>query len=154
MEPPIVLCICYQMISHIILLTATLNIIISRLCKIILIHEVIASVIRRIDINHLDLAKVVLTQKLQYIKVVTFYVEIFSIVEVHTFLSARTQCLADRSISGNNGLFLPGPGELIALVITFYYVTGEFLSQLIKINSNPGLPPPECVQLYSWEIFV
>lgn len=74
MEPSIVFGICYQMVSNIILLPAILNIVISRLYKIILVHEVIAGVIRRIDINHLDLTKVVLTQKLQNIKVVAFYV--------------------------------------------------------------------------------
>lgn len=42
------------------------------LCKIVIIDEVITRIIGRVYINHLDCAKIVLTENFEHIKIITF----------------------------------------------------------------------------------
>ena len=134
MEAPVAIRIGYQTIPLIILLTAVFYIVICGLCEIILIHEVIPGVIRRIDIDHLHLAKIVLTQKFQDVKVVSLDIKVLSVVKVNTLLAARAQSLIDRSIGSNNCLLLSRPSELVSLLIALYNALRELLPQLVKIN--------------------
>ena len=67
-----------------------------RLSKVVLIDKVIASVVRRVDVNHLHLVEISLLQALQYVEVVALDVEVLRVVEVHALLTAGTQCGIDR----------------------------------------------------------
>lgn len=53
--------------------------ILTRLSEVIVIDEVVTSVIRRVNVDHLDLAEIVLTENLQHVEIVALDVEIFGI---------------------------------------------------------------------------
>ncbi|GFI54973.1 hypothetical protein IMSAG013_00010 [Clostridiales bacterium] len=59
--------------------------------KIILIHKVVAGVVRRIDIDHLHLAVVGGLQKLENFQIVALYVQVLRIVKVYAFVRAGAQ---------------------------------------------------------------
>ena len=61
MKPAIAFCIGNKAVPFFILLSAIVHILTSRLREVIIIHKVIASVIRWININHFYLAEIVLT---------------------------------------------------------------------------------------------
>lgn len=105
MESPVVLCICNQTVAVIIPLAAVPDIVICRLREIILVNKVVACVVRRIYIDHLDLAEIVLTKKLKDVKVVSLDIKILCIVKVDTLLPARAERLVDWRIGRDNRLF-------------------------------------------------
>ena len=86
------------------------------LAEVILIDKVVASVVRRIDVDHLDLSKIVLPKKFEHLKVVTLNVEIPGVVEVHAALSVRPESHIARSVGDPHSLTLPRPCELIPLL--------------------------------------
>ena len=134
MEPSVALCIGYQAIAVFVILTTVPDVVISRLSEIILIHKVVACVVRRIYIDHLDFSEIVLTKKLKDIKVVSLDIEVLCVVKVNALLSTRAERLVDWRISRDNRLFFPRPSELVALFVAIYYALGELLLQLVKIN--------------------
>ncbi len=54
----------------------------STLCEIVVIDEVIAGIVWRVNIYHLDFTKIVLTQNFQYIKIITLNVKILGSPEI------------------------------------------------------------------------
>ena len=142
MESPIAFCILHQTISLFIKLTAIAKIFISILRKVILINEVIARVIRRIDIDHLHFAEIGFLQQLQFIQIIALDVNIFRVdaarraISAHRLFTVKTQRLCNRLIRQHNRLFLVRPGELIAFLRTLYHRGRDFLTQHIRINGT------------------
>lgn len=87
-----------------------------RLREIVIIDKVIARVIWRIYINHLNLAKIILTKNFKHIKIITFNIKIFSIPKIFRCINIWTQsficCLISKTRSGT----LIRPCELIAFL--------------------------------------
>ena len=125
--------------------------------KVVLIHKIVASIVRRININHLNLAEIGFLQQLQYFKVVALNIEVFGGVKIHAASAAirfslavcpggnrfiftnRAQRLVDGRIGKQNGLFLIRPSELIALLVAVHHLAGNLLHQHILINSPHNL---------------
>ena len=61
-----------------------------RTSKIIMIHEVIPRIIRRVDINHFHLTEIRLLEQFQHFKVVALNVEILRVIPIHAILLDRT----------------------------------------------------------------
>ena len=70
-------------ITVLITCTARLLVFINPLCEVVIVNEIVAGVIRRVNVNHLDFAKICFAEHFQHIKVVTLDVEIFGCIEVH-----------------------------------------------------------------------
>ena len=87
------------------------------LAEVILIDKVVASVVRRIDVDHLDLSKIVLPKKFEHLKVVTLNVEIPGVVEVHTAFPVWSKSHICWRICYSHSLTLPRPSELIPLLL-------------------------------------
>ena len=111
-----------------------------RLLKIIIVDEIVPRIIRRIDINHLDLPKITLLQQLQRLKIIPLNIQILRRVPVLAFLYARPQRLANGTIRFDNGCFLPDPRELVGL-LAFAHVFCEHLLELLEINRPLKSPP-------------
>ena len=86
------------MITFLVLLSTIIFVFVSILREVVVINKIIARVVRWVNINHLDLAKISLTDNFQHIKVVTFNVKILRVVKVHASLSTRAKRLCGRRI--------------------------------------------------------
>ena len=93
--------------------------------KIIIINKLISRVIGRININDFNFTKVILTEKLKHFKVITFDIQVFSIIEVDTFFSARAERHICWRICHPNCFLFIGPGELISFCCPFYEIGRE-----------------------------
>ena len=105
------------------------------LCEVIVIDKVVTCVVWRVDINHLYLTQIVLTEQLQHLQVITFDIEVLGIVEIHTLLTARTQCLIRWCISQADSSTLIWPSELITLLCTLDNLARQLLTQLVEVDS-------------------
>ncbi len=65
----------------------------TRLCKIVVINEIISCVIGRVYINHLDLSEIIFSENFQYVKVVTLDIEIFGVPKIFGSIQIRAKCL-------------------------------------------------------------
>ena len=110
--------------------------------KVIVINKVVTRVIRRVNINHLDFAKISLTDNFQYIKVVTLDVEILRVVEVHTFLTAGSERLCGRRICQVCVRPLVWPCELVTFLALVNHVGGQFIAQLFEVYLKDSLLAP------------
>ena len=86
-----------------------------RPCEGVVVDEVVARVVGRVDVDHLHLAGVGVAQELERVEVVTLDVQVLSRVPVHALLGARAQALVYLAVRLLLGLALARPGELVAL---------------------------------------
>jgi hypothetical protein len=70
-------------------LTRVLQIGLEAFCVIVRINEVIARVVRRVNVNHLDFAKISLLKNFENFEVVTFNDHVLSGVPIDTFVLNR-----------------------------------------------------------------
>ena len=63
-----------------------LQVVLDIVLEVVRVHEVIAGVVRRVDVDQLDLVGVALLQKLQHLQVVAFDQRMLCGVPVHAFL--------------------------------------------------------------------
>lgn len=63
----------------------------ARLCEIVVIDEVIACVIRRVYVDHLDCAKIVLAENFEHIEVIALNVEIFGVPKIFGGFKVRSK---------------------------------------------------------------
>ena len=85
-------------------------------CKLITIYKVVASVIGRVNVYHLDFAKIVLSQNFEHIKIITLNINILSVPKIHRSLDVGTQSFVSRLVGQTRRSPLVGPSELIAFL--------------------------------------
>ena len=96
--------------------------------EIVGVDEVVAGVVRWIDIDHLDLAEIALLQELENFQIVALNVEIFGGVPVLSLRHAGAQRLADRLVGFHDSRLLADLCELVCLVAV-HHVRREHLFQ-------------------------
>ena len=79
-----------------------------RLGEVVVVDEVVARVVRRVDVDELDLAEVRLLEQLQRVEVVALDEEVLRGVEVDGLLADRAERLGDRRVGGERAARLPG----------------------------------------------
>ena len=102
-------------------LAGLLFIVIQRIAEGIFVNEIVAGVVWRVDVDHLDLAVVRALEEFQYFEIVTFAV----------FL--RTQCSSRRSLRLANGVSFARPSERIAF-LSIVYTVAEDLAKLVEVD--------------------
>ena len=140
MEAAVALSVCHEAVALFILLPAVVDILICTLGEVVVLHKVVACVVRRVNVNHLHLAEVILAQEFQHLQVVALNVEVLRGVEVHALLAAGAQCVGGRGVGQSDGVALVGPGELVAFLGAFHDVLREFLPQLVEVNRSFRFP--------------
>ena len=76
--------------------------------KVVGVDKIAARIIRRVNVDHLDLAEITLLQKLEDFQIVALNVEIFRGVPITAVLFHRAQGLGDRPRRFHHGrLFAP-----------------------------------------------
>ena len=148
MEAPVAFRVSHHAVTRFIVLTAVPQIIRSGLGKIILVDKVVASVVGRVDIDHLDLAQISLLQQLQDFQIVALDIKIFAVKAAGGAVSAHA-VRHDRAQRGRNGrvgrqhrLLLVRPGKLIPFLPALHDAVGKLLPQHIKVNGPLHLAVP------------
>ncbi len=91
-----------------------------------------SGVVRRVDVNQLNLTGIGFLKKLKGIEVITFNIEVFSGVPINALLRAWNHGFADRTTRFRFCLALARPGKLISLTLTFSDVT-EQITQGVEV---------------------
>ncbi|CCY06009.1 putative uncharacterized protein [Eggerthella sp. CAG:1427] len=113
------------------------------IAELVLVDKVVAGVIRRIDIDHLDLAVVAALQELQDLEVVTFDVDVVGVeaailaVSPAALLHAGAERGGARSLRLANGIGLAGPSERVALLTLVHLIT-QLQTELVEIDAAFG----------------
>ena len=79
-----------------------------RLGEVVVVDEVVAGVVGRVDVDQLDLAEVRLLEQLERVEVVALDEEVLRRVEVDRLLADRPERLGDRCIGREGAARLPG----------------------------------------------
>ena len=95
-------------------------------------------VVRRVDIDHLDLAEIALLQELEDFQIIALDVEVFGGIPVTAVLLHRAQGLGDGPCRLCHGRFFAHPCEFIALVAV-HHLPAQKLLQHLKIDAAPDL---------------
>ena len=140
MESAITLGVGHKAVAFFIILTAIIHIVRRTLGKIVLIDKIIAGVVRRINVDHLDLAQIGFLQELQHFQIISLDVEVFTVKTAGCAIFAnavchhRTQRCRDGRICRQHCLFLVRPCKLVTLFPTLHDGIGKLLPQNVKIN--------------------
>ena len=70
MKAAIALCVGHQLVALFVVLAAVVDILLLVLVEVVVLHEVVAGVVGRVDIDHLHLAQIVLAENLQHLQIV------------------------------------------------------------------------------------
>ena len=130
----------HHAIAFFVILAAVSHVILGALCKIILIDKVIACIIGRVNVDHLDLAQIGFLQELQHFQIVALDVEVLTVKATGSAIFANairhngTQSCRDGRICRQHRLFLVRPCELIAFLPALYNGVGKLLPQNVKVN--------------------
>ena len=138
-ETTIALSVLHHAVSVFIELSAARKVFLRALSKIVLIHEVVARVVGRVYVDHLDLAEIGLLQELQHFQIIALDIEIFGVVEVHAFLTAGAQSFGNGSVCKQDRLLLVRPCKLIPLLPTVHHLDSDLLHQHILVNGTNHL---------------
>jgi hypothetical protein len=101
-----------------------------RLAVVVGVDEVLAGVVGRVDVDHLDLAQVGLLQQLENLQVVAFDDEVPGGVEVDALLAARSQSTQARGLDGAEAIALAGPVHAVAFAANLDGLTERELEPL------------------------
>ena len=113
-------------------------VVLNRVTERVLVHEVVAGVVRRIDVDHVDLTVVRALQQLEYLEVVAFDVQVFSGIPVHAFLFEWAQRGCGWSLRLPDGVMFAGPGERIAFP-AFADMLAEQFAKLVEVDVTGSL---------------
>lgn len=110
------------------------------LFEVVMIDEVIARVVRRIDVNHLHLTQIRLLQQLQCVKIVALDVNVPRALPLHTPLRHGAQRLADGCRGLTTGGLLAHPCELVGFRLVLDGIIAKELAQLLEVYNMPQSP--------------
>jgi len=103
--------------------------------EVVVVDEVVAGLVGRIDIDHLDLPEAVLLEELAGgLEVVALDVEVLGGIEIDGLLHTRAQGLANGGIGKRERLAFPGPVEPVAFLWPFRGVIGKCLAKQVEVD--------------------
>src|ERR1700733_636957 len=133
MEAPICLGIRGESLPRDIYLTCVFKVGLQTLGVVVWVNEVLACVIRRVDINHLNFSKISLLHQLQRFEAVALYDHVFCCIEVETFLAARSESAEAGALNGFEAVGFPRPVHAVAFLAGINSFPQRTL-QTVKIN--------------------
>ena len=101
------------------------------------IDKLLAGVIWRIDVNHLDLAEVRLLEQFQHLQVITLNEEVFRSVEVHAFITGGLERCDTGGLNDLHALGLARPVQAVAFLARLNPVA-QHTPQLLKVDPVLG----------------
>ena len=106
------------------------------LLEVVVIDKVVARVVRRVDVNHLDLAQVVVLEQFEHFEVVAFDVEVLRVIEIDGFLFAGAERHRGWGVRLADGVALAGPVELVAFLLPFDHFAVDFLHEQVLVDGT------------------
>ena len=134
MKSPISFCICHELAAFFVHLPGFFQIFILYPSEIILVNKVVTRVVRRIDVDHLDLAEVGLLEELEGIQVIALDKQILRGIKIHALFPAGAQGFGDGRVGGQQRLPFPWPVEVVALLRAFDDMPRKFLAEQIEVE--------------------
>ena len=140
MKAAIAFSVLYHTITFFIVLAAIFHVISCVLLKIISIDKIFARIVRRINVDHLDLAQIGFLQELQHFQIIALDVEVLAVKATGSAIFANairhngTQGCRDGRICRQHRLFLVRPCKLITFLPALYNGVGKLLPQNVKVN--------------------
>lgn len=104
--------------------------------EIVIIDEVIACVIGRVYVNHLDCAQVILSEYFEHIKIIALDVKIFCVPKIQGSIKVGTKSLIVSLICKARRSTLIRPSELIAFLCTVEQILRQLIAELVEINGK------------------
>ncbi len=89
-----------------------------RLAVIVLVDEIVARVVGRVDVDHLDCPKVGLVEQLQDFQVFPFDEEMLGLVPIDRLIGCGLQAGCARRLDSTKGVFLACPGEGVSVLVS------------------------------------
>ena len=106
--------------------------------EFVLVDEVVAGVVRRIDIDHFHFAGVIRLQEFQRFQIVAFDKEIVRVREIHAFRRTEAQTVRGRRVGGKDGGALARPVQAVTFLRAFGQRPRQFLTQQVEIHDGRG----------------
>ena len=117
--------------------------------EVVAVYEVVARIVRRIDVDHLDLPVILVEQHLQNLQVVPFDQEILCGIPVDRLCRARPKLSHRRDLGDAASTALAVPREAIALALIIIRRLAQQLAQNIEIDPALGESVWECLFEYA-----
>ena len=130
----IALATAHESVSLLIHVASSLVIFTLALLEVIVIHEVVARVVRRVDVNHLHLAEVRLLEEFEGFEVVALDIDVLGVVPIHTILWHRAQGLGDRLRRLTSSLLLTHPVKLVSFGCILHGIIAKQLAEHTEVN--------------------
>ena len=92
------------------------------LCKVIMIHKVIACIVWWVDINHLDLTHIGVLEQFQHFKIIALDIEVLGGVPIYALFLARAQRLATRCCRLALGSPFANPSKVVRFRLTVLHI--------------------------------
>jgi hypothetical protein len=103
-----------ESIALVIIVARDGTIFLASLGEVVLVDKIIASVVRRVNVDHLNFSAIVVAQEFKDIKIVALDIEVLSRVEIDRFFTAGAQCCLDWRVRKEGRRPLARPVELVA----------------------------------------
>ena len=133
MEPTVALGVGDQTATFLVVVAALGVVLASRLGEVVVVNEVMARIVRWVDVDELHLAGVGFLQDLERVKVVTLDVEVLCRVPILGLAWFGNHRLVYGAARLGLCLALAGPSELIALTLAFGHITQK-IAQRVKVD--------------------
>ena len=133
MEPAVALGVGNQATAFLVEITALRVIFGARFGKVVVVDEVVARVVGRVNVDELHLAGVGLFQNLQRVQVVALDVEVLRRIPILGLIRLGNHRFVDGTTRLDLSLALAGPGELISLTLTFSHITQK-IAERLEVN--------------------
>ena len=135
-EAPIALGIGYHTVLLFVELSAAGHVLVCGLCEVILVNEIIAGVVRRVDVYHLHFSEIGLPQEFEHLEIVSFDVEVPGAVEVHALGTAGAEGGCGRGVGVEYGVALVGPLKAVAFLVALDYFVRKFLPEQVEVDGG------------------
>ena len=97
------------------------------------INEIVTSVIRRVNVNHLDCTKITFLQKFQHFQIVALDVKVLGSIPIHAFFLTRTQRFTDRLVGFHDSSLFTYPCKFVCFA-ALNHITRKHLLEQFKVD--------------------
>ena len=144
METSITTCFCISEIALSFFIPTSFPIFNFLLCEVIMIHEVVACVVGRVDVYHLHLAHIGVLEQFEHFEVVALNIEVLGGVPVDALFRTRAQGFSTRSHRLTLSSPLANPREVIHLWGIVHRIITQQRTQFLKVHHVPQLSVLPC----------